>query len=290
MLPIRTLLQASLLSVVSFYLCQSPAIARVEAGGAEPIEPYRFERAIDQILAIRNAISLFEANRFRDAAAAFEPIQTSLLGEISTGRRQALDNYLVVSDYYAQALSQQGVVDGVTQIMLARHGWVSRLYDEHGYVYASSLSRLAEASYRGGDKTLAIAQGKQALGIFLKLHPVPVDAVRLMKSNLVQYQFAQFDTSMLPMDLSEFYTRCESLPSLALSQVDSVMAGFVEVGVDYRPEGDWRAYYAGLRQRAQSGPEGHVRLFIPASAEAAREEVCAVEVPAPIISAATGED
>jgi len=236
-------------------------------------------QTFDLPLRLRYAIELFDARRYQNA----ELVLNAIYKEYQPTQTHHFDSYLSLLDYLARSISQQGRTDRVRQLLQERHVLIARHYDTRGYEFANSMSRLAEALYREGDRQLAISFTDHALKLYRDLNPKPIDAIDLADTNRLQYKVAQFSTSMLPMDLSDFYTRCEQMsehPSgtLAGQPVEQVFADYVEVGVDYLPAGSWSDYFdiIAVQQREKLDETARFRMFIPATVETLRDELCIV--------------
>lgn len=241
------------------------------------------DNVFEQLLQIRQAERYLTADRFRDAERTIEPVYHALQKQPF----QRPDRYIKVIEMLATSRSQQGNQDAVVDLLLEQHRMIARFYHEHGAAYAASLARLAEAHYRDGQKYNAIEFVQRALAIYLRLNPAPVETVKTLRGNLVQYRLAPFSAAYLPLDLSEFYSRCEQLQhNAATTQVSVLMQNFVEVGVDYEPSGSWIRYFELLKTTAsavaggsetESGTERR-RIFLPDASVWQRDELCLVDV------------
>ena len=228
----------------------------------------------DLPLRVREARELFDARRYRDAEQAL----TQIREQFQPLKPSQLDSYLGVLDYLARSISQQGRTENVRALLEERHVLIAQHYDKRGFVFANSMGRLAEALYREGNRTRAINFADYAISLYQRLSPVPSEAIELAQSNRLQYKVSRFSTAMLPMDLSDFYTRCEKLASSATESSGKLMSGYVEVGVDYRPTGEWADYFDVLLSQHQekTGQSGAHRIFIPHSSEQMRGDLCFV--------------
>lgn len=227
-----------------------------------------------------HAQTLFDARRYRDAEAEFTELLQLLKTAMGNDYQTHFDNYVRVLDYLAQSRSQQGKTLNVRELLTERHELIKSAYDSNGFQFANSLFTLAEAHYRSGDRAQAIALLEGAVRIYVTLNPVPKTAVERARMNRIQYRIATFSNSMLPMDLSEFYSQCEAIQTGDQSSHSVVaMEEFVEVGTDYIPEGSWAVFFDNLKYPTVSafGGDGERRIFIPSSVETMRDEICIVE-------------
>jgi len=230
-------------------------------------------------LRIRYAKELYDARRYRDAEHLLEAVYLDSLPLVS----EKTDNFLVILDYLARSIAQQGRTEGVLKLLEQRHALIAKHHDTRGYAFANSMSRLAEALYREGSRQQALSFSDHALELYKNLKPVPDKAIELVSNSRLQYKVSEFSNDMLPMDLSDFYTRCEHLndkPGAAVSDalINTAMSQYVEVGVDYKPTGLWSDYYdiMALKQQKEWGDKTEIRLFIPRQHEPMRNELCMV--------------
>lgn len=227
-------------------------------------------------LKIRQANIYLENQRFRDA----DRLLTSIYASTINTSQERPDRARTVLEMLAQSRSQQGLHETAYALQHQLHQLIAANFSDQGYVYAGSLSRLAEARYREGNVDQAIELAQQAIEIFRALRPVPAESLRVARTNLAQYQIAPFSSAFLPLDLSDFYTRCEQLadPTFA-SSVDEIMHGYVEVGVDFEPIGPWKIYFNSLKYPSVEKYEGNAerRIYIPKQSNSMMDEVCVIE-------------
>ncbi|MBX2882409.1 MAG: tetratricopeptide repeat protein [Granulosicoccus sp.] len=234
------------------------------------------EDTFDLPLKIHQAERYLENQRFRDA----DYLLSAVYDTMNQVQEPRTDRFIRVLEKLAQSRSQQGKHETVLPLLQQQHQLIADNFSDHSYVYASSLSRLAEAHYREGAAEKAIEIAQKALAIYRKLRPIPADAVKLLRSNLAQYQIAPFSAAFLPLDLSEFYTRCEQLADPAFAvRAEEYMLGFVEVGVDFEPVGPWKKIFHALKYGDVEQFEGDAerRLFVPDQSISMLDEICIVE-------------
>lgn len=241
----------------------------------------------DLPLRLHHGKQLFDARRYRDAELVLEQVRA----DYQPVNKQALDSYLTVLDFLARSISQQGKIERVRDLLQERHILIARHHDTRGYVYANSMSRLAEAYYREGNRQRAMNFADHALSLYHKLNPAPNKAIELVSKNKAQYKINAFSTSMLPMDLSDFYTRCEQLKSsttLSHEVVNAIFSDYVEVGVDYSPRGAWADFFDTVtaQQKVKYGNKAEFRFFIPHRAEPMRDELCIIADSNPTVTSA----
>jgi len=227
-------------------------------------------------LKLRQANEYLDNDRFRAAETLLATVYDSVHERLS----EHPDQSIRLLGLLAKARSQQGKFDTVADLLLTQHRLIAANYSHTGYVYASSLARIAEAHYRDRQKYDAIDFSQRAIAIYQRLNPVPQESLDLISRNLAQYRIAPFSRAFLPRDLSDFYARCERLQqSKDRVTADQTMSAFVEVGVDYVPQGRWVPYFYALKYPNLKAFEGKSerRIFIPDQSHALRDEICIVE-------------
>lgn len=229
------------------------------------------------MLDLRHAQSLYDHGRYKDSTVAFD----NLHWKMKPVTKAQIDTYLVVLDYLARSISQRGLTHRVTALMRERHGLIQQFYDDRGYLHATSLARLAESTYRDGDRESAIELTNSAIHTYQRLYPVPQAELDLARKNIAQYKVADFSAARLPRDLSDFYSNCEQLREVTdPAYADTLMSEFIEIGVDYVPEGEWREFFDAIKypavQSYQAGSER--RVFIPDTTDTMMDELCFVSI------------
>ena len=153
------------------------------------------------------------------------------------------------------------------------------------------MAAVAEARYRAGDLEGASETVAAAIDGLTKHADKDSEYLELAQKNREKYgNGGAFSDSNLPVDLSEFYTRCESIiPGEDEDSVTMKMGAFSELGVDYKPEGFWAAMF----EIAVMGPDGDARegknyrrIFLPSADESLRQELCVVDQRSGIVTSA----
>jgi len=229
-----------------------------------------------QLTEIRHGAKLFHQDRYQDTVDVFEPIFESLSAE----EPRDLHRTLTVVNFLAQSHSFLGNDVRALVLMQERVSVARELHGENSSEFAATLAGLAEAYYRSGDVQKAKRYVDEAIS-GLSVHDEEGEYLELAKQNLKKYSKGPFDDSQLPTDLSNFYSRCESIkPGDNEFSVDRAMTQFVELDVDYKPEGFWGAMF----EVAAQGPDGKARqgdnyrrIFLPSTNEELHQELCVVD-------------
>lgn len=229
-----------------------------------------------QLVDMRHGADLFHQNRYQNSLEVFEPIYASLQQSGSGD----LHRLLTVLNFLAQSKSFLGEHDDALSLMQKRLLVAEKLHGRDSPEYSAGLAGVAEAEYRSGNIEPAIATAHLAIDGLKRLDPES-EYLKLAHTNVDKYRSGPFDPLTLPLDLSKFYSRCESIkPGDNEFTVDRAMTEFIELDVDYKPEGFWGAMF----EIASQGPDGqarkgenHRRIFLPASDESVRQEICVVD-------------
>lgn len=230
-----------------------------------------------QLIEMRLAANLFHQKRYQDSVDAFEPIYRDLQAEDNRN----LKNISNVLNFLAQGKSFLGQHAETLELMKERLSIAKQMFGEQSEEYSSVMAALAEARYRDGDTAGARKTILVAIEGLEKNAAEDSEYLKLARINLEKYENRQFDDADLPVDLSEFYSRCESIiPGENEDSVSMKMGSFVELGIDYHPEDFWAAMF----EIAAMGPDGDARegnnyrrIFIPGTEEVLRVEVCVVD-------------
>ncbi len=235
---------------------------------------------------MRYGANLFHAKRFADAEAVFE----RLYEQISEKEIDDLHRLSTLVNFLAQTKSFQGKNSEAIVLQHRRLEISQRIYGKSSPELGPVLSGLAEVYFRLGNRELAIANATAALAGLQRLGSEHENHVELVSENLTRYKDGHFDQDNLPEDLSEFYSQCESI--LAGDNefaVDSKMGQFVELDVDFNPDGMWGALFSiaakGRDGEARSG-NNHRRIFLPSADESMHSEVCVVDQRSGVVTSA----
>lgn len=234
------------------------------------------EAVFGQLVEMRQAANLFHQKRYQDSVDAFEPIYQDLKSQ----EHQNLHRISSVLNFLAQGKSFLGLHTETLDLMIERLVIAKQMFGEQSEEYSSVQAAVAEARYRSGDTEAARQTILQAIEGLKKHAAKDSEYMELALINLEKYSKGEFEAD-LPADLSEFYSRCESIiPGENENSVSMKMGAFLELGIDYQPEDFWAAMF----EIAAMGPDGtaregnnYRRIFIPSTDEAVRAEVCVVD-------------
>ncbi len=235
------------------------------------------EDVFAQLIEMRQAADLFHKKRYKDSVEAFDLIYQDLHAE----DERDLNRLSTVLNFLAQGRSFLGQHAATLELMNERLSIAKEMFGEKSEEYSSILAAVAEAHFRNGDTETAKSVITLAIQGLEKNAQEDSDYLGLARINLEKYSNGNFDEASLPVDLSEFYSRCESIiPGESEDSVSLKMSSFLELGVDYQPQDFWAAMF----EIAAMGPDGtaregnnYRRIFIPGDAETVRADVCVVD-------------
>ena len=183
------------------------------------------------------AVAYFQQDRFSNAEILFSDIHTKLTDYKLTTTQL----YYHTLYYLALSRSQLGIQQDLEALLQQRLELAIAKFGEESAEVANNLVNIAELRYRRGDTPLALKALDKAEQIFRALDPKKDRELEFVTKNRAEYDLTPFKASMLPQDMSEFYSACESLiVKEPLETQLSKMEPYVLVGEDYVPQGVWQ--------------------------------------------------
>ena len=230
-----------------------------------------------QLIEMRKGADLFHEKRYSDAEQVFEKVYLDLQSSDSND----LERLSTVLNFLAQSKSFTGKNNEALVLLKERLKVEQQIYGPESPATAPSKLGLAEAYFRNDQSWKALELTQDAIVGLDILGEEEAEHLALAQNNLKRYAEQDFDASNLPHDLSEFYTHCESIIAGDNEYaVDTKMQSFVEVDVDFKPEGFWATMFeiaaSGRDGKARSG-SNYRRIFLPGSDESLRNDLCVVD-------------
>lgn len=233
--------------------------------------------ALDIEATFKKGVIYFQANRYNDS----ENELTTLVNHLEKNRNVDLPAYYYAILYLALSKSEQGKTDGVSELFLKRIQIGKKQFGPNSLDTANNLMSLAETMFREGRSEEALKLLDQVETIYKEIEPAPVQGIEFLAKNRMEYTSGPFDKEKLPFDLSDFYSSCESIVvSKPFEHARSRMRSFVEVGVNYKPEGMWADIFnsANLLNIGSLPKYESRHIFIPKPHVSMRDEWCVVFV------------
>jgi len=230
-----------------------------------------------QLIEMRKGANLFHEKRYSDAEEVFDKIYLDLQRSDSND----LDRLSTVLNFLAQSKSFTGKNNEALVLLKERLRVEEKIYGPENPATAPSKLGLAEAYFRNDQNWKALELTQVAIVGLELLGDEEAEHLALAQKNLKRYAEQEFDASNLPHDLSEFYTHCESIIAGDNEYaVDAKMQNFVELDVDFKPEGFWGTMFeiaaSGRDGKARSG-SNYRRIFLPGPEESLRNDICVVD-------------
>ena len=230
-----------------------------------------------QLIEMRKGADLFHEKRYSDAEQVFDRVYLDLQSSDSND----LERLSTVLNFLAQSKSFTGKNNEALVLLKERLKVEEKIYGPESPATAPSKLGLAEAYFRNDQSWKALELTQDAIVGLEILGEEEAEHLALAQNNLKRYAEQDFDASNLPHDLSEFYTHCESIIAGDNEYaVDTKMQSFVELDVDFKPEGFWATMFeiaaSGRDGKARSG-SNYRRIFLPGSDESLRNDLCVVD-------------
>ena len=194
------------------------SLSAVYARGAEYLSARRFNDAEKQLSGVLNredAIALSLANRI----IFYSVYEASLM-------------------HQGKSLEVKNLIDEKLELLRENDAYPS-------FAYATSLLNYAEAQYRLGDPESAIQTTRNSISMLEKLPRVDERVIAFAAANIDQFDNQPWQTVSIPLDLSEFFNRCEYLNNGDhITQVRRAFAEHIEVGKDFQVSGHMAEIFA----------------------------------------------
>ena len=246
-------------------------LSTVQAADSERVDVF------SQLMEMRKGANFFHEKRYSDAEQVFDKIYLDLQGSDSND----LKRLSTVLNFLAQSKSFTGKNNEALVLLKERLKVEEKIYGPGNPATAPSKLGLAEAYFRNDQSWKALELTQAAIVGLELLGDEEAEHLALAQNNLERYAAQEFDASNLPHDLSEFYTHCESIIAGDNEfAVDTKMQNFLELDVDFKPEGFWGSMFeiaaSGRDGKARSG-SNYRRIFLPGSDESLRNDLCVVD-------------
>lgn len=207
-------------------------------------------------------LDLFDDNRYRNAETAL----LNLLLDSSFRRLDGSQRTLVYS-HIAYSMLNRGKERASIPYIDKALTQTKREFGENSLPYIGHLRTKALAYYWSDDRRKAVRIGESIID---KLERMDGDyrdelySIRQMVSNMRKVNLEEGE---LPMDLSDFYTACESIDDETyLARVDSIMSDYKQIGRDIKPDHKQARYFKNtyLKNARESSRDRKTRIiYVP---------------------------
>ena len=223
----------------------------------------------------KNGLNYFNANRYYSAEGQLSQLVKVLKDNNQTDQPV----YYYAIKLLALSQSEQGKNRDASSLFIEHLEIGNKQFGINSYNSGNSLMALAESYYREGNKALALKTLLKAENLYKKLDPKYHDRLEFLRANREEYLQGPFNSSKLPFDLSYFYLACESIPlNKEYSLTKAAMQEFIEVGVDYKPEGVWVDIFSNAKLTGVGSALEHDKrvIYIPKDIDVLKDEWCVV--------------
>jgi len=216
--------------------------------------------SLDPNDALDDSIELFEDYRFEDAADKLtELVKSRDYRRLDSSEKVTSLTYLVESNL---ARGEPRVAKNYVNdlVKTSKNG-----FGEHSEEHADAYYLLAKLQYRLGNERDSARAVDTMAQIFERMGDDYRKAVRESRSLASRVRAAEWDEDNLSMDMSEFYSACESIgKGEPVRQALAAMSDYVVVGTDYKPTGRTQRFFENTRIKhaRESGSDRENRIVI----------------------------
>jgi len=198
---------------------------------------------VDPNDALDDGIELYDDSRFKDAADKLGALVKSRdYRRLDSSEKVLALSYLVESDLARG--EPQKAKSYVNDLVKTSENGFGEFSEEHAEAYYLK----AKLQYRLGKERDSARSVDTMAQIYERLGDDYRKAVRESRSLASRVRAAQWDEDNLHMDLSEFYSTCESIgKGEPVRQAMAAMSDYVVVGTDYRPTGRTKRWFENTR-------------------------------------------
>jgi len=207
-------------------------------------------------------LDLFEDKRFQNS-------ETVLLGLTSTSAFRRLDNSQrsLAFAHIAYSKINRGKEKSSLQYIEKAMAATKREFGKRSLRYLNHMETKAFALYWADDRRSATRIGEDMLDILERMGDDYRKEQKEVRSMISQMQKVELEEGDLPLDLSEFYTACESIKQGGfLSKAHSIMSSYKLIFTDIKPEYKKAQYFKNtyLKNARESSKDRRNRLiYVP---------------------------
>lgn len=207
-------------------------------------------------------LDLYEDNRYKNAETAL----LSLLKASSFRKLDSSQRSLVYAHIAYSKINRGKERDSIKYIDKAL-AQTKREFGERSLPYLHHLRTKALAYYWSNNRRKAVRIGESMIDTLERMdgdYRDELQKVRMMVSDMRKINLQEGD---LPLDLSDFYTDCESISDERyLARVDSIMHEYKQIGRDIKPDARQKRYFKNtyLKNARESSKDRKSRIiYVP---------------------------
>jgi len=212
--------------------------------------------------ALDDGIELYDDSRYKDAADTLnELVKSRNYRQLDYSEKALALTYLVESNMArGEPRAAKPYANDLVKITKKGFGEFS---EEHADAYYTK----AKLEYRLGNERDSARSVDTMASIYERMGDEYRNAVRDSRALASRVRAAEWDEDDLDMDMSEFYSTCESIGKGELvRRAMAMMSDYVAVGTDYRPTGRTKRWFENTRIKhaRESATERATRIvFVP---------------------------
>lgn len=186
-----------------------------------------------------HGLDLFEDKRFQNAETALlKLLRSSSFRKLDTSQRA------LVYSHIAYSKINRGKDKESVPFLDKALAETKREFGERSIPYLSHLRTKAIAVYWSGDKRKAKRIVEKIYHLLNRMEGDYAEEKHNIKLMLADIRKVNLSRGKMPLDLSDFYTDCESIDGEKyLARVDSIMHKYRQVGRDLRPDRKQALYF-----------------------------------------------
>ena len=216
----------------------------------------------DPTIGLDHGFDLFEDQRYLNAETAL----LKLVGNSSFRRLDNSQRSLAYSHIAYSKINRGKERDSLKYIDKALTE-TKREFGKRSLAYLDHMETKAIALYWADDRRSAARVGESMLDILERMGDDYRKEEKQVRSMISRMRKVELEEGDLPMDMSDFYTKCESIHGLtSLNKAHSIMGDYKLVGTDIKPQYKKSQYFKNtyLKNSRESSNDRKNRLiYVP---------------------------
>lgn len=207
-------------------------------------------------------LDLFEDNRYKNAEEALQALERK-----SSFRRLDRSQQTLVYTHISYSMINRGKEKASLPYIDKALRTTKQEFGEQSLRYIDHLQTKAIALYWADDRRKAVRVAEKMSHLLERMGDDYRSEQRDVRHMISQMQKVELEEGDLPLDLSDFYTDCESIDrAMPLNKMRTLMNDYQLVGTDYKPGYKQAQYFktAYLKHARESSKDRRNRLiYIP---------------------------
>ena len=217
---------------------------------------------LDPTASLDHGLDLYDDKRYENAETALMELLKS-----SAFRRLDSSQQALAYSHIAYSKINRGKEKESLMYIDKALAQTKREFGERSMRYIDHLKTKALALYWADQRHKAVRIGEKILTILERMDGDYRDEKRAFRYMISNMQKVNLEEGDLPVDLSDFYTDCESITSANyLAKVDSIMNDYQLIGRDFKPNNKQSQYFKNtyIKHARESSKDRRSRIiFVP---------------------------